>query len=96
MAHQNPQPEGLDTKQLLNEFRHLLENDLEVTIARMRDSAGKIILNSDDLFKVLSRYENNPDERITVGPLLYPVAREFTDKIFSNTCSLGSSRMMIR
>lgn len=87
MAHQNPQPEGLDTEQLLSEFRHLLETDLEVTIERMRDSDGKIILNSDDLFKVLPRYDNNPDERITLGPLLYPVARKFTDKIFKHLLS---------
>jgi|GEM_PF-2621081 len=73
-----------EVEKLRKEFRNLLKSDVVATIERMRDSAGKIILNSDDLFKVLPRYANNPEERITLGPLLYPVAREFTDKIFQH------------
>ena len=56
--------------------------DLAATLDRMRNPAGKIILNSDDLFKFLPRYETHPAERIHLGPLLYPVARAFTDRIF--------------
>src|SRR5690242_17517278 len=69
-------------EKLRRQFRHLLENNIAATLDRMRNSAGKVILNSDDLFKFLPRYEQHPAERIHLGPLLYPVAREFTDRIF--------------
>src|ERR1700677_3356914 len=45
-------------------------------------SEGKVVLNSDDLFKMLPRYDKNPEERLFLGPLLYPVARKFTDYVY--------------
>lgn len=88
MTNQPPPSEGLDVEQLRKEFRYLLENDWELTIERMRDQpGGKIILNSDDLFMVLPRYANISGDRIALGPILYPVAREFTDKIYQHLLS---------
>lgn len=50
----------------------------------MRDPiSGKIILNSDDLFRMLPRYEARPADRMFLGPLLYPVARDFTDATYA-------------
>ena len=62
----------------------LLRADLEETIDRMRDlTSGKVVLNSDDLFRILPRYLAHPEERMVLGPLLYPKARDFTDEIYA-------------
>ncbi len=65
------------------EFDQRLRRDPAETIRRMRDAtSGKIILNSDDLFRCLPRYEAHPEERMLLGPLLYPQARQFTDELY--------------
>jgi hypothetical protein len=69
------------------QFRELLRRDAEKTLDRLRDKRGKVVLNSDDLFKILPRYEGNPPERKLLGPLLYPVAAEFTDDIYERLLS---------
>lgn len=60
---------------------------MEETLDRLRDKGGKVVLNSDDLFKMLPRYEENPAERKWLGPLLYPVAAKFTDQIYERLLS---------
>jgi len=67
---------------VLQEFDRALRKDMDATLARMRAEGGKIVLNSDDLFKMLPRYKNNPGERIFLGPLLYPVAKKFIDDVY--------------
>ena len=58
----------------------------------MRDRSGRIVLNADDLFKMLPEYEANPADRKILGPMLYPTARKFTDEIYERLLSqpLGS------
>jgi hypothetical protein len=56
-------------------------------LGRLRDKGGRVVLNSDDLFKILPRYEANPPDRKWLGPLLYPVAAEFTDEIYERLLS---------
>ncbi|MGB8355177.1 MAG: zeta toxin family protein [Chthoniobacteraceae bacterium] len=67
---------------LLREFDKILRRDMNATLLGMRGKWGKIVLNADDLFKMLPRYKKNPAERIRLGPLLYPVAAKFTDDIY--------------
>ena len=67
---------------LLREFDKILRRDVKVTLFQMRGKWGKIVLNADDLFKMLPRYKKDPAERIRLGPLLYPVAAKFTDDIY--------------
>jgi len=67
---------------LLREFDKILRRNVNVTLLGMRGKWGKIVLNADDLFKMLPRYKNNPAERIRLGPLLYPIAAKFTDDIY--------------
>lgn len=66
-----------------DEFRKLLNFDIVATLARMRDANGKVILNSDDLFAMLPQYANHPEQRIHLGPMLYPVAAEITDSLYA-------------
>ena len=68
---------------LCAEFQRLLNADVDATLDRLRDARGTVVLNSDDLFKVLPRYEANVEERKFLGPLLYEVAKEFTDQIYA-------------
>jgi hypothetical protein len=71
-------------KALAVEFEMRLRKNVEQTIERMRDPvSGKIVLNSDDLFRILPRYEAQPEERMFLGPLLYPSARKFTDEVYA-------------
>jgi hypothetical protein len=72
---------------LRREFDRALRRDLEETLGRLRDKAGKVVLNSDDLFKMLPRYEKKPADRKFLGPLLYPVAAKFTDEIYERLLS---------
>lgn len=66
------------------EFDQILRSDWEATLRRMRDRVSdKIILNSDDLFRMLPQYEANPEDRMILGPLLYPTARDFTDATYA-------------
>jgi hypothetical protein len=76
-----------DAGRLRRAFRKVLRRDVEKTLERLRDKGGKIVLNSDDLFKMLPRYADNPAERKWLGPLLYPVAAEFTDEIYERLLS---------
>lgn len=69
------------------EFDGILRRDLGKTLDRLRDKGGKVVLNSDDLFKMLPRYEENPADRKFLGPLLYPVAAKFTDEIYERLLS---------
>lgn len=61
------------------EFRASLNGNEEKTLGKMCDANGKIILNADDLFMMLPRYVDCIDDRKFLGPVLYQVAREFTD-----------------
>jgi hypothetical protein len=72
-----------DAAALCREFYEVLRSNAEKTLDRLRDKESKVVLNSDDLFKMLPRYAENPAERKLLGPLLYPVAAEFTDEISS-------------
>ncbi len=54
---------------------------MDATLDRLRDARGTVVLNSDDLFNTLPRYAANVEERKFLGPLLYDVAKEFTDQI---------------
>jgi len=68
------------------EFHQLLHRDVDATIESMRRH-GKVVLNADDLFMLMPRYAEHPEERIVLGPLLYPVAREATDFVFDRLLS---------
>lgn len=70
-------------RRLRAKFRHILRRDFRATFDRMRDANGTIILNSDDLFMALPEYQQHPEQRMLLGPLLYPVAKEFTDEIYA-------------
>lgn len=72
---------------LLREFEEVLWQDVGRTLDRMRDKSGKVVLNADDLFKMLPRYQANPGERKVLGPLLYRVGRKFTDEIYQKLLS---------
>ena len=81
-------PRGAEAADALRrEFSELLRKDVEGTLGRLRDRGGRVVLNSDDLFKILARYEANPPDRKWLGPLLYPVAAEFTDEIYERLLS---------
>jgi hypothetical protein len=77
---------------LIQAFEGILRRDVEDTLKRMRDRSGRIVLNADDLFKMLPEYEANPADRKILGPMLYPTARKFTDEIYERLLSqpLGS------
>lgn len=80
------------------EFDVLLRTDPEATVERMRNKLSKkIVLNSDDLFRILPRYEAHPEERMRLGPLLYPVARQFTNEIFERqlSCEFGANDTVV-
>jgi hypothetical protein len=82
--HPTPPLSAKTVLALVAEFDARLRADLDETIERMRDAeSGKIVLNSDDLFRILPRYEAHPEERMVLGPLLYPTARDFTDEIYA-------------
>src|SRR5579871_2053528 len=50
----------------------------------MRDrKSGMVILNSDDLFRIFPLYATQIDRRFQLGPMLYPVAKKFTDAMFA-------------
>lgn len=69
---------------LMERFDQLLRQDVEATINHMRDvQTGRAILNSDDLFRMLPEYAEQPWKRMILGPLLYPVARRLTDEIYA-------------
>src|SRR5687767_11931107 len=65
------------------EFKRLLEEDVGKTLDSMRDpKSGRIILNSDDLFRIYPTYAAQVDQRFRLGPILYPTAKKFTDETF--------------
>jgi hypothetical protein len=71
-------------KPIQQEFKRLLESNVRQTLDSMRDQkSGRIILNSDDLFKVYPPYAANVGQRFKLGSILYPIARDFTDNVFN-------------
>jgi hypothetical protein len=82
----------LSVENIGREFRKLLYRDVAASIHGMQDPNGKVILNSDDLFKMLPRYADNPDQRIHLGPVLYPIAAKFTDLIYSRLLKIKVSK----
>jgi len=76
-----------DVEALCRKFSEVLRRDVEKALDRLRDKGGKVVLNSDDLFKMLPRYAENPADRKFLGPLLYPVAAKFTDEIYTRLLS---------
>lgn len=75
-------PSAKEVRAVRREFQKVLWHNVETTLDRMRVKGGKVVLNSDDLFKMLPKYAANPAERKILGSLLYPVAAKFTDRVF--------------
>jgi Zeta toxin len=71
-----------DTASVRRRFAELLERDPEAVLDATRDSGGHVVLNADDLFKRWPEYEVDPRSRPILGPLLYPVAKEFINRLF--------------
>jgi hypothetical protein len=64
-------------------FAALLDHDPNAVLDATRDRGGHVVLNADDLFKRWPEYKAKPRDRRWLGPLLYPVAKEFIDRLFA-------------
>jgi hypothetical protein len=78
-----PSPGGTESIEIQRRFAELLESDPQAVLDATRDSGGHVVLNADDLFKRWPEYEANSLARRWLGPLLYPVARKFTDHLYA-------------
>lgn len=79
-----PRKTRFSPQNIREEFQELLNRDISATLAGMQGANGKVVLNSDDLFRMLPLYANQPGQRFLLGPILYPVAAEFTDRIYAH------------
>ena len=92
-----PVPGSAEAAQIADAFSELLNRDPQAVINSMRDKAGHVVLNADDLFKRWPAYAENPKARRWLGPLLYATARDFIDGAFADMLSktLASGRNVV-
>lgn len=85
----SPRPGSPEAIEIQNRFAGLLDGDPRAVLDSTRDDGGHVVLNADDLFKCWPMYRDNPKARRWLGPLLYPVARNFIDRLYAEL--LGSA-----
>ena len=78
-----PSPGSPAAIEIQNRFAELLDRDPQAVLESTRDRGGHVVLNADDLFKRWPEYASNSHARRWLGPLLYPVARKFIDRLYA-------------
>lgn len=79
------------------EFTAQLNRDMMKTLSPLRDPRGRVVLNADDLFSQHPLYRESHEARKFLGPALYPVARDFTNRAYLRLLSvpLGSDDIVV-
>ena len=81
-ASSSPIPKSPEAKELQERFTEILDRNTAEILDAMRDDAGHVVLNADDLFKQWPDYARHPVQRRSLGPILYDPAKKFTDRAF--------------
>lgn len=70
------------------EFTAHLDRDMMETLSPLRDPQGRVVLNADDLFTQHPLYRDSHESRKFLGPALYPIARDFTNRAYLRLLSV--------